>query len=56
MQVDDAGHGTSTTQRRGPRTGLQTIVVIAVALAIVALMALAGVLMSSGSGAENVTP
>ena len=42
MQVDDAEHGTSTTQGRGPRTGLQTIVVIAVALAIVALMVVAG--------------
>ena len=35
---------------------LQTIVVIAMAAAIVALMLVAGVPMSSGSGAENVTP
>ena len=56
MQVGEAEHGASTTRRRGPSKVVLSIVVIAVSAAIVALMILAGTLMSSGSGAENVKP
>jgi hypothetical protein len=52
----DAEHRASTTHRRGPSKVVLSIVVIAVSAAIVALMILAGTLMSSGSGAEDVNP
>jgi hypothetical protein len=52
----EAERGASTTHRRRPSNVVLSIVVIAVTAAIVALMILAGILMSSGSGAENVNP
>jgi len=54
--TSEAEHGASKTHRRGRSNVVLSIVMIAVTAAIVALMILAGTLMSSGSGAEDVNP
>ncbi len=56
MQVGSAPHGVSTTYSPGWLNVLLAIVMIAVIATMVALLVLAGALMPSSSGAENLNP
>ncbi len=56
MQVGSSAHGVSTTYSPRWLNVLLAIVMIAVIAAMVALLVLAGALMTSSSGAENLSP